>query len=144
SAPNPHDAGLAPADTISVTVGGVTFEVQDNVKAEFPDGATSGTIFLSIVENSRTPVRLPTGIFSSTIVQLTPFSVRLTPGGKLTFPNSDKLPAGTQDVKLYRFNQTPGSPTTFVEAGTATVTADGQYIETAPQAITETSIFFVA
>ena len=128
-----------------VRIGSVILEVPDNAKALFPGGATSGLVTLTIVENSRTPAPLPSGQFSSTIVQITPFGVKLTPGGKLTFPNSDGYPAGTQ-AKLFRFDQTPGSPTigSFIEAGTATVSGDGQRIETPSGAITETSYYFVS
>jgi uncharacterized protein (TIGR03437 family) len=124
---------------------GVTFEIADNATANFPGGGTIGAIFLNLVERSRTPAELPPGVFSSTIAQLTPFGVKLTPGGKLIFPNNDRLPANSLP-RLYRFDQTPGSPTlgAFVEAGMATISPDGQRIETAPTAITETSIFFVA
>ncbi len=124
---------------------GIAFEIADNATAVFPGGGTSGTVILNLVEQSRTPVELPPGVFSSTIAQLTPFRVKLTPGGKLIFPNRDMLPVGSQP-KLYRFDQTIGSPTfgTFVEAGAATVSASGGFIETLPTAITETSIYLAA
>ena len=61
-----------------------------------------------------------------TIAQVTPFKTILTPGGKLTFPNTDGFPAGVQ-VTLFRFDQTTISPTlgSFIAAGVATVSADG-------------------
>jgi uncharacterized protein (TIGR03437 family) len=123
----------------------VIFEVQPGTTARFPNGATSGNLNLTVIENQRTPVKLPPNIFSSAIVQITEFNVSLNPGGKLTFPNTDRLPAGTQ-LTLYRLDQRRGSQTLgqFIGSGRATVTADGQWIETMPNAITETSIYFVA
>jgi uncharacterized protein (TIGR03437 family) len=129
----------------SIRIGNVTFDVPDNAAALFPDGATSGFVTLTIVDQSRTPAPLPPGEFSSTIAQLTPFGVKLNPGGKLTFPNPDNFPANAT-VKLFRFDQTLNSPTigSFIEAGAATVSADRQRIETATGAITETSYYFVS
>ena len=115
---------------------GITFEVAGNTTAIFPGGGNAGTIFLTKVDNSRPPVRLPAGVFSSSIAQLSPFGVKLTPGGKLTFPNADNLPVNAQP-KLYRLDQTIGSPTLgeFVAVGTATVSADGKTVETAVNAV---------
>lgn len=123
----------------------VTFEIADNATAAFPGNAAGGTVFLNLVERSRTPVELPPGVFSSTIVQLTPFRTRLTPGGKLSFPNADRLPVNSSP-RLYRLDQTPGSPTlgTFVDDGAAFVTGDGRRVESAVNAVTETSMFFIA
>ena len=129
----------------SVQTGGVIFEVPDNATAQFPDGSTRGVITLTLVENNRTPAPLPAGHFSSTIAQLTPFGVRTTPGGKLTFPNRDGFAAGAR-VMLFRLDQAVNSPTlgSFVEAGVAVVSSDGMRIETAAGAITETSYYFVS
>src|SRR5207253_140237 len=123
----------------------ITFDVPTGASSSFPDGSTSGTLTLTQVENSRTPVNLPAGFFSSTIAQVTPFKTILTPGGKLTFPNTDGFPAGAQ-VTLFRFDQTTISPTlgSFIAAGVATVSADGQRIETAAGAITEMGYYFVS
>ncbi len=129
----------------SIQTNGVIFEVPDNATARFPNGATRGRLFLTLVENSRLPEQLPIGHFSSRIVQITPFGVRLTPGGKLTFPNPDGYAPGTKAM-LFRFDQTPNSPNIggFVVAGTATVSNDGMRIETEPGAVTETSYYFVS
>jgi uncharacterized protein (TIGR03437 family) len=133
------------AQTPGLQTGNVTLQVPANAPALFPNGATSGVITLTQVENSRTPTALPTGVFSSTIVQITPFNVQLKQGAKFTFPNADGFPAGAQ-VKLYRLDQTEGSGTLgqFIEAGTATVSNDGQRIETASNAVALTSYYFVA
>jgi uncharacterized protein (TIGR03437 family) len=128
-----------------IQTGGVSFEVPDGVGVSFPDGGTSGSLTLSIVENSRTPVNLPAGQFSQIISQVTPFGATLLPGAKLIFPNSENYAPGTP-VKLLRLDQTRNSPTlgSFVEAGVAVVSADGQRIETAPNAITEATVYFVS
>ncbi|MFN0124480.1 MAG: Ig-like domain-containing protein [Blastocatellia bacterium] len=128
----------------SVTTNGVTLDVPPGV-ATFPDGSTGGNIILTVIENSRTPVGLPVGFFSSVIAQISPIGVTLNPGGRLLFPNPDNLAPGAQ-TRLFRFDQTEGSPTigSFVEVGTATVSADGQRIETAVGAITRTGIYFVS
>lgn len=128
-----------------ISTEGIVFEVASNTRALFPDQTTRGKLTLTAVENSRTPLALPSGFFSSSVAQLSPFNVRLTPGAKLIFPNREQLPAGTP-VKLFRIDQRTGSPTigSFIEAGTAVVSADGNRIETAPEAVTDTSIYFVA
>ncbi|MGH9940534.1 MAG: Ig-like domain-containing protein [Blastocatellia bacterium] len=128
-----------------VQAGGIIFEVPDNATAQFPGGATSGVITLTVVENSRAPVPLPAGQFSSAIAQLTPFGVRLTPGGKLTFPNPDGFPAGAR-ATLFRLDQTRNSSTLggFIAAGEAVVADDGKSIMTAAGAVTETSYYFVS
>jgi uncharacterized protein (TIGR03437 family) len=137
---------------------GILFEVADNVQALFPNGARAGALTVTKVVESRTPVNLPPGVFSAEIVQITPFRVSLSPGGKLIFPNTDKLPAGSK-ARLYKLDQTPyipgatdapGNPVinptlgTFIIAGEATVSSDGLTVETAPDAITESSMYFVA
>lgn len=92
------------------------------------------------------PTALPPGsYFSSTIAQITPFGAILNPGGKLTFPNSDGIAAGTP-VRVFRFDQTIGgqNPGRFIDAGAATISADGTRIETAANAVTQTSYYFVS
>src|SRR5262249_9755737 len=60
-------------------------------------------------------------------------------------PNLDGLVAGSQ-ARIYKFDQAPNSPTigSFINVGTATVTADGKFVETPAGAIQETSYYFVA
>lgn len=125
--------------------GNVVFEVQPGTTAVFPDGSRRGVLNLAIVENSRTPVSLPSNIFSTVIAQITAIGVMLSPGGKLSFPNPENLPAGAR-ATLYRFDQKPNSPTlgSFIPSGDATVSGDGQRIETVPGAIAETTLYFVA
>lgn len=138
-------AGRAAPHTPQQTgrTGNVIFEVPLDAAVSFPDGATRGSLNLTVVENSRTPVALPPGIFSTVVAQITTIGVMLNPGGKLNFPNTDNLPANTA-ATLYKFDQRPGSPTlgSFVAAGTATVSGDGQRLETLPGAVTETTLYF--
>jgi uncharacterized protein (TIGR03437 family) len=149
----------------------IIFEVPSNLSARFPDGSRSGLLFLTRILNSRTPVNLPPGIFSSSVAQIAPFDVSLFPGATLTFPNGENIPAGTR-VMLYQLNQTPflfssssgedfrgreaitrielpgrlvNQPVSSFEAvGEAFVSADGQTIQTAENAIKKTGIFFMA
>ncbi len=126
-------------------VGEVTLQLPPNVSVRFPDGATSGTITITMIENGRLPVALPFGVFNSAIAQLTPFGAILTPGARLFFPNSDGWPVGTR-AKLFRLDQKPDSPTVgrFIEAGVVTVVdfGNGNRWETEPGAITETGCYF--
>lgn len=124
-----------------IQTGQITLEVPAGAKALFPDGTTSGSIYLTQLENGRTSVNLPVGYYSSDIVQITPFNVTIDPGAKLTFPNSSGLAAGAK-MALFRFSAADGR---FVrESALATVTADGQSVETGGNAIRVTSIYFVA
>lgn len=119
----------------------IELQVQPGAKATFPNGQSSGRIWLTRLENARTFVSLPTGYFSSNIVQITPFNVRLDPGARLTFPNTDGLAPGTQ-LTLFRFSEADGR---FVPESTpATVTADGRSIETALNAVRISSAYFAA
>lgn len=130
--------------------GNVRLDVPDNATIRL-DGLPVPRITLSLVGNDVTRTRaltlvaLPTGEYSSTIVQIAPLGALISPGAKLTFPNSDGFPANAQ-VKLFRLDQRRGSPTLgeFIPAGSATVSADGQRIETEPNAVTETSVYFVS
>lgn len=148
SIPAPSDAdGMAgPA----AQPGTATLQLPPGATFVFPGGATSGTLTLTMVDNSRTPVNLPLGVFSSAIAQITPFGATIAPGGKLTFPNPDGLPAGSPGFKLFRLEQkvmlANGQPNpnlgSFTEAGAAIVTASG--IETAADAVKEGGYYFVA
>src|SRR5205085_10591637 len=68
----------------SITSGSVTLDVPAGT-ATFPDGSDGGTIYLTLLDNSRTPVDLPSGQYSTAIAQISPFGVTLNPGGKLSF-----------------------------------------------------------
>ena len=128
-----------------ISNGSVTFSLGNNVIGQFPPGVTDNRVFLTRLANSRTPTTPPAGIFSTASAQLAPFGTKLTPGGKLSFPNTDGLAASTQ-ARLYKLDQTAGSPTLgqFIDVGAAIVSSDGQRVETGANAITETSVYFAA
>lgn len=143
-------ASVAPEQTCpSGQPGQVIFETNGST-AQLPDGTRVDRLTVTVLDPGRTPADLTPADalpeqFSSTIVQLTPFGARITPGGKLTFPNTDCLPPGST-ATLFRFDQTPesGNIGRFVSAGTATVSADGLRIETARDAIKEATYYFVS
>jgi uncharacterized protein (TIGR03437 family) len=124
--------------------GEVVFEPNGSA-VRFADGSTVNALTVTALDPGRVPVDLPAGQFSSTIVQMTPIGGSIQPGGKLTFPNSDQLPAGTE-ATLYRYDQTPGSATfgVFVPTGKALVSADGLRVETGAQAVIESTYYLVS
>src|SRR5262249_27202658 len=121
----------------------------DAANAESRANAASASpdqnLTLTYLEPGRTPANLPVGHFSTRIAQIAPFRRPVSPGAKLSFPNADAIPVGAI-VKLFKFDQTDGSASLgqFVEIGSATVTSDGQSVETAANAITEGSYYFVS
>ena len=146
----PETAFSAPASAtpeeneLTGQTGQVVFEPNGST-VRLPDGTPVNELKVTVLDPGRTPVDLPESHFSTTIVQLTPFGARITPGGKLTFPNTDGLPASST-ATLFRYDQTAGSATLgqFVSAGSATVTADGLRVETARDAIKEATYYFVS
>src|SRR5262245_12806880 len=116
-------------------------ESRANAASASPDQ----NLTLTYLEPGRTPANLPVGHFSTRIAQIAPFGRPVSPGAKLSFPNADAIPVGAI-VKLFKFDQTDGSASLgqFVEIGSATVTSDGQSVETAANAITEGSYYFVS
>ncbi len=146
----PETAFSAPASAtpeeneLTGQTGQVVFEPNGST-VRLPDGTPVNELKVTVLDPGRTPVDLPESHFSTTIVQLTPFGARITPGGKLTFPNTDSLPASST-ATLFRYDQTAGSATLgqFVSAGSATVTADGLRVETARDAIKEATYYFIS
>ncbi|MFN0084257.1 MAG: Ig-like domain-containing protein [Blastocatellia bacterium] len=137
-------ASMAPAaqpTPITIQTGEFKLEVPGNAAANFPTGATFGSIALTPLQNARTPVDLPVGYFSTAIVQITPFNVSLNPGAKLILPNTDNFPSNAPAI-LFRYDPAEGR---FIqEAAQAAVSADGKVIETASGAIKVTSFYFAA
>src|SRR5262249_46881979 len=126
---------------IVIKTGDFQLDVPANSAALFPHGNTRGAITLTPLLKARTPVSLPFGFFNSDVVQITPFTVKIVLGAKLTFPNNDAIPANTK-VDLFRYDQQDG---TFArEIGAAQVSPDGRRIETNVGAIKLTSFYFVA
>lgn len=120
-------------------------ELAPNAVVRAQDGTIINKLNVALFENGRTPSPLPFGQYSSAIVQIMPLGATITPGAKLVIPNPDRIPAGST-VHLYQFDLTPGSFTegSFIKAGEAKVTADGRWVETAANAITQTSYYFVS
>ncbi|HKQ79374.1 MAG TPA: IPT/TIG domain-containing protein, partial [Blastocatellia bacterium] len=112
-----------PVKTIAITHRGVTLEIPLGTGVRFPDGKSQGQLQLTVLEGSRLPgIKLPTGIYSSNIAQITPLGTQFSPGCRMIFANPDqsRLAPGAK-VDLYRFDPRAGS---FIKRGTATVTAD--------------------
>ena len=127
--------------TLAITTGDYRLELPTALTAAFPGGGTRGTIYLTPLKDGRTPVDLPVGYYSSSVVQITPFNVRIEPGAKLVFPNTEGFPAGTP-ATLFRYDSTEGK---FVaDVAKAAVSADGRLIETEAEAIKTTSYYFAA
>ncbi len=128
-----------------IQTGEVTLGLPVGMRFQFPDGATGGMLTLTQIEKSRTPVSLPNGVFSSTIIQITPFGTKFTPGARLTFPNADGFAAGAT-VRLYRLDQTADSATLgrFIDSGAAMVSTDGKQILTPNGTVPEATYYFAA
>lgn len=140
-APGNAAGASAAAAPVTIQTGDFQLQVPDGIKVSTPDGARSATIVLTPLQNGRTPVGLPYGYYSSSIVQITPFDIKLDPGAKLIFPNIDKYPAGAQ-LTLFRYDSDAGK---FVqEKATVTVSADGKRIETGDNDVKSTSYYFAS
>jgi len=90
------------------------------------------TLYLTQVENSRAPAKLPPGHFGSTMVQISPLEAIFLARGTLTIPNNDCLPANTK-ARLFLFDQSAAgvnisAPGRVIEIGAATVSSDGQRV----------------
>lgn len=112
-----------PGKSVVISHRGVTLEIPLGAAVRFPDGKSNGQVQLTVLEGSRLPgVKLPAGVYSSTIAQITPLGAEFSPGASLSFPNPDpvRLTAGAK-VDLYRFDFQAGG---FIKRGTATVSAD--------------------
>ncbi|MBX3276430.1 MAG: IPT/TIG domain-containing protein [Acidobacteria bacterium] len=129
----------------SIQTGGIRFDIADNAAAIFADGARQGVITLSVIVNNRTPAPLPPGHTGTSIAQLSPAGVQLSPGGTLSFPNTELLPPNST-ATLFKLDQNPASRTvgSFVAVGSATVTSNGLRIESDSGAITESGIYFAS
>ncbi|MCW5970423.1 MAG: hypothetical protein KIT57_18120 [Blastocatellales bacterium] len=132
-------AQSAPNAGFRLSIDGFTFTAPAGATAVFPGGATSGAITLTPIRDGRTPVPFPANTFASALAQISPFGVAITPGGKLTLPNADQLPDGSQP-NLFRYDFANG---VFVDTGIK-ATVSGPEITTPEGAITETSIYFAA
>lgn len=121
---------------------GVSLEVPIGTTVKFPDGKTSGSVQVTLVQRSRLPgLSLPLGVYSPAIAQVTPLGTQFSPGASLTFPNPDPaLPAGAK-VDLYRYDF---SSAVFVKRGTATVSADRSKVVSDGRVVDLASFWFAA
>ncbi|MBI1763765.1 MAG: FG-GAP repeat protein [Acidobacteria bacterium] len=129
--------------TTNIQTGNFSLQVAANAKPVFPDGSGSGKIYLTPVQNGRTPVDLPTGVYSTSIVQITPFDTKIPEGAKLVFPNDGRAVGAS--LKLYRYDSS-GSIGRFaeVEGAKITISSDGKYLETGSGDVKEANIYFAA
>jgi uncharacterized protein (TIGR03437 family) len=133
-------ANAASGTALNLAIEGFRFTLPTGATAIFPNGATTGVVTLTPVKNSLTPVPMPPNVFSSSVVQISPFGVKLAPGGKLFFPNRDGF--GTQVIPtLYKYDLEAAA---FVDTGIRVTIGDQGILETPDGAITETSIYFIA
>lgn len=128
--------------------GNTQFPLTGSVTDAIPNGflsPQSPDAVLTFLLPGRTPVNLATGHFSTSIAQITPFGRSISPASRLSFQNSDGIPVN-EKPRLFKFDQNPSSPTIgqFIDIGEATVSDDGQRVETAAGAITEGSYYFVS
>ncbi|NOT60682.1 MAG: tandem-95 repeat protein, partial [Acidobacteria bacterium] len=130
--------------TDNTGVGLGSFRLEAGATATNPDGSAVNRLTLAQVQDCRAPQRLPAGLFSSRILQVSPLNARIAPGGQLSFPNADNLAPGTQ-FRMFRLDQQgDGGTGEFQPVVNATVSADRSRIETAARAITEGGIYFAA
>lgn len=122
---------------------GVSLEVPVGTSVRFPDGKTSGSVQVTLVQRSRLPgLALPIGVYSPAIAQITPLGTQFSPGANLSFPNPDQanLPAGAK-VDLYRYDFSSGA---FIKRGTATVSADRARVVSDSRVVDVASFWFAA
>ena len=76
----------------------IRFDLPANAQIFFPCPPSgpcptgNDALYVSQIENSRTPARLPLGHYAGTMAQLSPTLFTLPAGGILTMPNTDCLP----------------------------------------------------
>ncbi|MGH9799055.1 MAG: IPT/TIG domain-containing protein, partial [Blastocatellia bacterium] len=141
----PPTANYQPPTSKSTIISdrGVSMEVPLGTSVKFPDGKTSGSVQLTLVQRSRLPgLSLPVGVYSSLIAQITPLGAQFSPGASLTFPNPDQtnLPPGAK-VDLYRYDFQSG---VFIKRGTATVSADRARVVSDSRIVDLASFWFAA
>ena len=127
--------------SLTIETGEYQVVVPKGTTVKGPEGQTSMQLTLTPLKNARTPVQLPFGYFSPSIVQLTPFNYQFDPGVQLIFPNTDGFLPNTA-LTLFYYDSETGK---FVEdkAG-AKVSADGKRIETDPNTVKVSSYYFAA
>ncbi len=140
----PDVSEFATAPEATIKAGDVTFELPNDSAVLFPDGATRGEITLTVVEKALLPVRFPAGLWSSAVVQITPFGTTFNRGGRLRFPNPERYPAGAK-LFVCQFDQGEKSRTLgqWIAPASAVVSSDGQFVETEADAIKQGAYYFL-
>ncbi len=140
----PDAAAAFAAPEATIKAGDVTFELPNDSAVLFPDGATRGEITLTVVEKALLPVRFPAGLWSSAVVQITPFGTTFSKGGRLRFPNPERYPAGAK-LFVCQFDQGEKSRTLgqWIAPASAVVSSDGQFVETEADAIKQGAYYFL-
>jgi hypothetical protein len=103
---------------------GVYLDFTAGTVVTFPD-PNKTTISISGVPIQETPMPLPAGVAAVRVVSVQPAGARFNPPPRVTFPNSNGLPAGKTGVELWRFDHAVGAWAMF---GVGTVTADGSSV----------------
>lgn len=150
-----NDSTAQAAQSCLSEPGSITLELPRDARVTIPCNTPADCANLSLyvtqVENSRAPVKLPAGHFGSTMAQISPLDAYFLSPAALTIPNTDCLPAGAK-ARLFAFSQfgpsglpavfdTPGR---FVEFGSATVSPDGQRVTVDDSGILAAGIYFVS
>jgi uncharacterized protein (TIGR03437 family) len=128
---------------VNITDRNVTLDLPTGTQIRFPDGKMLGRVNLTVLEKSRLPgLRLPPGVYSSTIVQITPIGTRFEPGAILSFPNPDpaNLNAGAK-VDFYRYDEASGA---FIKRGTGTISQDKSRVVSDGRIVDQASYWFAA
>lgn len=138
----------------------ITFTLPDRVTVFAPCYTTEECLeqgillYASQIENNRSPVRLPVGHYSSTMVQISPFESIISPGGELAFANTDCLPTNSA-ARIFQLTGSGlrasvgigGIPATvgqFVDRGPANISADGQRVTMGNDIVDGGGIYFVS
>lgn len=147
-----NDSTAQAAQSCLSEPGSITLDLPRDARVAipcFPPADCSDlSLYVTQVENSRAPVRLPAGQFGSTMTQISPLDAYFFSPGALTLPNADCLPAGAK-ARLFAFGQFSSpiafnAPGRFAEVGTATVSPDGQRVTVDDGSIFAGGIYFVS
>jgi hypothetical protein len=94
----------------------------------FPDGSKAGQVSVTAVNASAVPMSPPNGMQPQFIITIQPTGTRIDPPARLTIPNVDGFPPGTQ-TEMYSFDHDLEE---FVSIGLGSVSEDGTVIRSNP------------
>jgi len=110
---------------------GVILEIPSGATS-FPSGKTADLISVQTLPAARSTVPTPEGVSPANVVALEPSGTIFSEPVKLTLPNSNNLPAGTDMIILLMNSQTGqweiGGSATVSENGNSVVSKEGQGI----------------